>query len=77
MEACAVKLAKAACPNNVYEQGSYISGFLQATDMIYGWDYEAVGDLVELETVEPYSLGPDEVYDFDPGDEVHIKCEAC
>lgn len=75
VESCAVKLAKAACPDNIYEQGAYISGFLQATEMIYGWDYEEVGNLVEFDTVQPYSLDPNDVTEIQFGD--HRDEHAC
>lgn len=54
MEACAVKMAKAAYQGNVYEQGAYISGFLQATEMAYNWDGDDVKEILTTE-VRPFS----------------------
>ena len=56
MEASAVKLAKAACPGNIHGQGSYISGYLQAVDMVYGWEAEDVEDLACAPSLQPYSM---------------------
>jgi hypothetical protein len=55
MEASAVKLAKAACPNNIHEQGSYISGYLQAIDMIFDWDNDEVDELAAAPNLQPYN----------------------
>lgn len=54
VEACAVKMAKAAYQGNIYEQGAYISGFLQAIEMVYNWEGDDVKEILTNE-VRPFT----------------------
>lgn len=68
-------MAKAVCPDNVYEQAAYISGFLQATDIIYGWTNTEVDNLIDLPVLQPYTC--QDVYATDDGEDCPICSSAC